>query len=454
MKLSFWFFLVVQVVLASGLHVHHRREAFQEVVTAKGTKPKKGEVRFIFFSADTSQNHEPRPVPPGSYLASIPVNDNAQIATFLTQSVNQTQSKHAIIIIHGSRRDADAYWIALNATVMAQILSRNPNVDPNVIVAAPLFYSTKLNSGEYNASQLAWGDVNVWQAGALSNHPKDIHVSSFQAIYKLIQHFSNKSLFPNMQNITVAGHSGGGQVVGRLAAVLPRLPDVYVRFVSADSSTSLYFTDDRPITNTSIADKNDCALYNTWRYGLDGFDVPPFSGRKPYQYYRNYASRDVVTLAGLLDINNEGDQYCMAVLQGGTQRIQRNLAYWKYINLLGRTQNDVSNYPGNFSNLPDWSRHLSRPFGPRLVVSANWSHDVQIFGSDEGVSALFDTQLARGWRPGDSPLLPMYANISDDPPPNGGVALMSGPSPNLLLLFPVVTIFLTTFMTIGLFGLL
>ncbi|WFD27500.1 hypothetical protein MNAN1_002497 [Malassezia nana] len=264
---------------------------------------------------------------------------------------------------------------------MAQLLAQNPNVDPNVIIAAPLFYSKDLNSGEYNASQLAWGDLDT---------------------------------------VAAVKSQGAWQQSCR---------DYLMMFIK-------------------------CSLYNTWRYGLDDFDIPPFAGRKPYQYFSNYATRDVVTLAGLLDIYNEGDQYCMALLQGGTQRIQRNLAYWKYINLLGGTQNDVSNYPGNFSNLPDWSRHLSRPFAPRLVISANWSHDVQIFGSDEGVSALFDTQLVRGWLPGDSPLLPTYANISDDPPPNGGAALISGPLPSLLLLFPTISLFLTTFMTVGLFDLL
>ena len=109
-------------------------------------------VRYIFRLSDVSQNHSPRADPPGSYLASLPIRDGAQMATYLTRSVKRRQSKHAIIVIHGSLRDADNYWSVMNATVMAQIQAGNPNVDPNVVIAAPLFYSTNLNKGEYTLS--------------------------------------------------------------------------------------------------------------------------------------------------------------------------------------------------------------------------------------------------------------------------------------------------------------
>jgi len=361
------------------------------------------------------QSHSPRATPPGSYLVSLPIRDGAQIATYLTRFVDRKQSKHAIIIIHGSLRDAENYWAVMNATFMAQIQVNNPHVDHNTIIAAPLFYSTKLNSGEYNDSQLAWGDINVWQAGERSNHPKGAEVSSFEVVEKLIEYFSNNSRFPQMQNITVAGHSGGAQVSARLAAVMPRLPNVHVRFLVADPSSNVYYTHDRPVTNTSIADKAHCSLYNTWRYGFDDFDIEPYADRKPTEYFRNYASRDVVNLAGLLDVEANGDQECMALLQGGAQRIQRNLAFWKYINLLGGTNVNVSAYPGDFSDVPNWRHHLSGPFQPRMIVADNWSHDVQIFGSDVGVSALFDTDLISGWHPNDSSLFPINGNITDSP---------------------------------------
>ena len=372
-------------------------------------------VRYIFRLSDVSQNHSPRADPPGSYLASLPIRDGAQMATYLTRSVKRRQSKHAIIVIHGSLRDADNYWSVMNATVMAQIQAGNPNVDPNVVIAAPLFYSTNLNKGEYTSSQLAWGDINVWQAGEQSNHPKGVSVSSYEVMDNLIRYFSDKSRFPQIQNITVAGHSGGAQVSARLAAVLPSLPNVHVRFLVGDPSSNVYYTHDRPITNTSMVDKAHCSLYNTWRYGFDKFDIKPYAGHEPTRYFRNYASRDVVNLAGLLDVENNGDQECMALLQGGTQRVQRNLAFWKYINLLGGTNLDVSGYPGNFSDVPNWKHHISGPFQPRLIVAGNWSHDVEVFGSDEGVSALFDTDLISGWHPGDSPLFPISSNITDTP---------------------------------------
>ncbi|WFD19986.1 hypothetical protein MCAP1_002230 [Malassezia caprae] len=258
--------------------------------------------------SDLSQNHDPREEPPGSYLASLPVRDGAEIATYMTQSVDRNKTKHAVIVIHGSLRDAENYWTVMNATFMAVTQADYPNVDRNAIVAAPLFYSTRLNSGEYTDSQLAWGDINVWQSGERSNHPKGVDISSYEVIEKLLEYFSDKSRFPNMQNITVAGHSGGAQVSGRLASVLTRLPEVHVRFLVADPSSQVYYTHDRPITNTSIVDKSQCSLYNTWRYGFDKFDLEPYAGHKPTEYFRNFASRDVVILAGQLDVENNGDQ--------------------------------------------------------------------------------------------------------------------------------------------------
>ena len=49
----------------------------------------------------------------------------------------------------------------------------------------------------------------------------------------------------------------------------------------------------------------------------------------------------------------------MALAQGGSQRIGRNLAWWKYINLLGGTDEDVSLFPGNFSDMPDWGNMIN-----------------------------------------------------------------------------------------------
>ena len=117
--------------------------------------------------------------------------------------------------MHGSDRDGYNYWQTIYNVTQREIKARNRNVDPNTIVVAPEFYSAKLNSGQYTKKQLAWGDSNMWMPGEESVHPPGSAVSSYDALTKLLHHFSDKRLYPQMRNITLTGHSGGGQVVNR-----------------------------------------------------------------------------------------------------------------------------------------------------------------------------------------------------------------------------------------------
>jgi hypothetical protein len=42
--------------------------------------------------------------------------------------------------------------------------------------------------------------------------PEQTDVSSFAAFDVLLSHFTDKTVFPHIKAITLAGHSGGGQV--------------------------------------------------------------------------------------------------------------------------------------------------------------------------------------------------------------------------------------------------
>jgi hypothetical protein len=54
---------------------------------------------------------------------------------------------------------------------------------------------------------------NDWANGADNQRPsKHTNVSSFDAMDTLLDHFANKTAFPNIKAITLAGHSAGGQV--------------------------------------------------------------------------------------------------------------------------------------------------------------------------------------------------------------------------------------------------
>jgi hypothetical protein len=62
---------------------------------------------------------------------------------------------------------------------------------------------------------------------------------------------ADRSLFPNLKAVVLAGHSGGGQlvqryaVVGKAAAALTST-GIHLRYVVANPSSYLYFSDERP----------------------------------------------------------------------------------------------------------------------------------------------------------------------------------------------------------------
>lgn len=122
----------------------------------------------------------------------------------------------------------------------------------------------------------------------------------------------------------------------------------------------------------------------------------------PQEYYAQYTSRDVVSIVGYQDVDTIGDNYCPAQMQGGLRRRDRNLIWWKYINTLGRTAENVDTFPGSFSNLPDWSSITHGAISTKLIVVENATHSAQqVFESPEGQAALFTdrTMLPTGWRP-------------------------------------------------------
>lgn len=260
--------------------------------------------------------------------------------------------------------------------------------------------------------------MNAWQAGDPANHPSGTKLTSFDALDALVDEFSNSTRYPKMNNITVAGHGGGGQLISRYAAVAKDPPsNVHVRYVHGDPSSCAYFTTDRPsISGETLPSKSSCPEYNTWRYGFDNFTGTSDGLKSPQDYFKQYITRDVVSIVGYQDVDASGDTYCMAEMQGGTKRRDRNLIWWRYVNTLARTSEDLTGFPGSYDSLPDWSNISSNYISTRLIVVENADHNPEeVFSSDEGRASLFkDSNLPTGWRPDGWTAVPSQA------PPNRG----------------------------------
>ncbi|KAF5349801.1 hypothetical protein D9758_010169 [Tetrapyrgos nigripes] len=370
---------------------------------------------FSDNSINEGENHDPLKAPDGSEIRSISIGTTGTTvpAYWSTGVENQMQeATQAFIVIHGKLRDGDNYWSIMQQALESAVQDNYPGVDSKAVVVAPQFFSERFNSGEYSNTDLAFLDVNAWQAGDVAVHPQGTKVTSMDAIDSLIQTFADKNQYPSMKSVIVVGHGGGGQLIARYAAVGIDPPDgISLRYIVGDPSTNAYFTTHRPVATTENNFNSSCDFSNVWRYGFDNFTgTTQLSAQEPFVYFQKYINRDIVFLIANDDTDVNGDQYCPALVQGGTARRDRNLAWWAYINTLARTPEPVqllSNLVPEFAknkNLPNWSNatRSSSFIGPKLIVVENAGHDpAQVLGGSEGRAALWNamSDMPQGWRP-------------------------------------------------------
>ncbi|KAM4065544.1 putative transmembrane protein [Hirsutella rhossiliensis] len=339
--------------------------------------------------------------PKSSRLVSVQVGSGREeIPAFYANDSADHGVQHVYITFHGKHRDGGAYWAMMNEAIRRRRGKRGYGTDRNTVVVAPQFLSTIYNSDQYTGNQLAWTDLNAWQAGSRANHPPRTKLTPIDALEAIVETFANQTRYPRMQNVTVFGHGGGGQLAQRYSAVGKEAPPhIHVRYIHGDASTSIYFTKDRPAEQGSTS---ACKRYNTWRYGFDEFPGTSAGSKTAKEYFRRYISRDVVSIVGVRDVKSNGDQSCMAKLQGGRKRRGRNLAWYKYVHALAQTGEDVDGFPGQFDSLPDWSAASNHSIRLRLTAVEDVSHDATgILESRGGQSALFsDGHVELGWRPG------------------------------------------------------
>ena len=235
-----------------------------------------------------------------------------------------------ISIQHGLSRDGDAYY-ATAAKVMAQL----GGDEATSLLIVPQFFAAN------DASVIDLGGIPFWTRGGWLNGDNAIggslNVSSLQVYDDLLGWLSNRSRFPALRRIVLAGHSAGGQLVQRYAALSQadealRGTSISVHYVVANPSSYLYFTGERP-TATGFApiDASACPTYNDFKYGFSKM-IPYGTGIDPRTAFERYAARDVVYLLG--DRDNDPrhpsmDKRCGAQTQGAS-RLERGHAYLRY----------------------------------------------------------------------------------------------------------------------------
>jgi hypothetical protein len=238
----------------------------------------------------------------------------------------------ALIVIHGTNRDADNYFrTTLAAAFLAGALDDTAVIVPRI---ASDNGSCRDVLAANEVSYSCGGDS--WRSGGLSGSSDKI--TSFDFVDDIMRKLARKQAFPNLKRIVLAGHSAGGQFVNRyeMANRVHETLGVPISYIVSNPSSYAYLDNTRPsgenaATFRAFGDGRNCTTYNHWPYGLEG-RTGYSSHLTDEELKKQLAARPVVYLLGELDILPLGgfDSSCPAMAQGST-RLARGQAFGKFV---------------------------------------------------------------------------------------------------------------------------
>ena len=238
----------------------------------------------------------------------------------------------AIVNIHGLLRNADSY----EATGEAAIAASHEPAGSTLLITPQFLAQIDVSGHGLPPDTLRW-NVGSWLDGSPALGPAPL--TAFSVLDAILQRLADRTRFPALREIVIAGHSAGGQLVQRYA-VVGRAPDAVassslsVRFVVANPSSYLYFDGERPSGDAFAPfDARTCPDYNRWKYGP--VDPPPYVRGEIVDLEERYVARDVTYLLGMRDTDPnhpELDKSCAGEAEG-PYRLARGLAYVRYLDM-------------------------------------------------------------------------------------------------------------------------
>ncbi len=273
-------------------------------------------------------------------------------------SVPQPGIRRAIIVIPGwPRRDLRSGELAASRAGAA--------AEDAIIVTPQFLIQVDVTAYHLPDSVLRWGP-NDWVIGRDASAPAPL--SSFDVLDAILERLADRRIFPDLQEVVIAGHSAGGQFVQHYAAIghgqAPILTaGIHIRYVVANPSVYLYLDAARP-----VAPAPGCANVDRWKYGLGG-GMPRYV-HQPLdraELRTAYLAKNITYLLGTADNDpnhHQLDRSCAAEAQGPT-RLQRGIAYANAMTSAGAQNQTMLEVPGV------------------------GHHSPQMFGSSCGVFALF-----------------------------------------------------------------
>ena len=285
---------------------------------------------------EDAPNHRPVKVVGDQRLEVRSAAGSGQLAMFASRDwqgpAAQPDITRALLVFHGRLRNADVYLqSALRAAQLADEVGRH-----TLLIAPQFLADVDMAARSVPPDTLHWR-LDGWMGGDAASGPAPI--SSFEAIDAILERLADRSRFPNLARVVVAGHSAGGQVVQRYAVVGQGEADltargVKVRYVVANPSSYLYFSDERPGADGTLAPFSPaaCPGFDRWKYGWA--EAPEYARRRAASDYEaRYVMRDVIYLLGRADIDPRHpalDKSCAGEAQGPF-RYARGQSYVRYL---------------------------------------------------------------------------------------------------------------------------
>lgn len=191
------------------------------------------------------------------------------------------------------------------------------------IVAPAMLNMDDLNAGACKPAYLCFTKA-TWQEGSSSHNPPMNHsVTSYDALDAILDALFDKSVYPQLNNVVVAGHSLGGQGVQRYAVMKKtRAYDDNVRYWIGNPGSWVWLSTNRPYMNKNAS---CAATYDQWPYGIhqNVSHITKYA-RKDAEHdngtelVARFQSRRVTYAMALFDLG-QGDSHCEASWQGASQ---------------------------------------------------------------------------------------------------------------------------------------
>ena len=288
-----------------------------------------------------AENEEPVRIVADSLVSIKTSRGVADMPVDISIDWNQPQPlvSRAVIVFHGKSRDVDGYFKAL---LLAADLASSDAKRTSVLIAPQFLNEEDARAHHLSNGILRWRQ-GTWEAGSDASAP--LQVSSYEVIDALISHLANPALFPNLKTIVLAGHSGGGQAIQRYAIVgraeSIAAPRIQIRYVVANPSSYMYFSDERPKFDGQLfqfekSNGSNCKNFNHWKYG-------PLNAREEYVRHTSlvgwqpledaFSMKDVIYLLGTADVDTHEkdlDVTCAGEMEG-PNRFLRGQAYYAWL---------------------------------------------------------------------------------------------------------------------------